>query len=111
LPNLDCKIQRGAIKEVLSAKNSSNDWCTIPESTNESLVKAKLQFTHFTFHRCLVRGRGGVQRATALSTLTLGHCHARMGNTSHNVSRILTLYERLQGSRTHSTGSGDGIPF
>jgi len=49
------------------------------------------------------------QRATALSTLTRGHCHARMGNTSHNVSRILTLYERLKGSRTHSTGSGSGI--
>jgi len=54
----------------------------------------------------------GSVRAMALSTLTLGHCHARMGNTSHNnVSWTLTLYERLQGSRTHSTGSGDGIPF
>jgi len=55
--------------------------------------------------------RVGEQRAAALSTLTLGHCHARMGNLSYNVSRILTLYERLQGSRTHSTGSGNGIPF
>jgi len=52
-----------------------------------------------------------VQRATALSTLTQGHCHARMGNLSYNISRILTLYERLQGSRTYSTGSGNGIPF
>ena len=53
----------------------------------------------------------GGQRATALSPLTLGHCHARMGNLSYNVSWILTLYERLHGSRTHSTGSGNGIPF
>jgi len=51
----------------------------------------------------------GHQRATALSTLARGHCHARMANTSYNVSRILTLYERLMGSRTHSTGSGNGI--
>ena len=39
LPNIDCKIQRGAVKEVSSTKNSI-DWCTIPESTNAYLVKA-----------------------------------------------------------------------
>jgi len=40
LPNVDCNIQREAIEEVSSAKISS-DLCAIPESTNESLVKAK----------------------------------------------------------------------
>jgi len=33
------KYKGGAIKEVSSAKNSIN-WCTLPESTNEYLVKA-----------------------------------------------------------------------
>ena len=40
LPNLDCTIQRGANKGVPSAINSTNS-CTVPESTNESLVEAK----------------------------------------------------------------------
>jgi len=43
LCNIDCTIQRGwgAIKEVWNVKNSI-DQCTVPEYTNEYLVKAKL---------------------------------------------------------------------
>jgi len=41
LPNVDCKIQRGAMKEVSSAKHSI-DLCAISESTNEYPVKAKV---------------------------------------------------------------------
>ena len=37
MPNIDCKIQRG-----VSHAKTSIDECTIPESTNESLVKANL---------------------------------------------------------------------
>jgi len=39
LPNVECNIQRGAIKEASSANNSI-DLCTLPETTNEYLVKA-----------------------------------------------------------------------
>ena len=36
LPNIDCNIQRGAMKEVSSAKQNI-DLCTNPESTNKGL--------------------------------------------------------------------------
>jgi len=41
LPNIDCSIQRGAIKEVSSAKKSI-DLSTIPKPTNEYLVKVNV---------------------------------------------------------------------
>jgi len=41
LPNIDCNIHKGAIKEASNAKNSF-DSRTIPESTNEYLVKANM---------------------------------------------------------------------
>ena len=46
-----------------------------------------------------------LQRATALSTLTRGHCHARVGNRTHSTGSGNGIHP----NGTHSTGSGNGI--
>jgi len=48
-----------------------------------------------------------MQRATALSTLTRGHCHERVGNRTHSTGSGNGIHP----NGTHSTGSGNGIHF